>query len=161
MTGLICGFYITELCFVLMIRGQVDGFVLSPGFRLQGRGSHHDRRVVTPFIDTRNHIHISASIPMAMSMSMSIAVDDQAQEAATSSSVEASSQLSIDPLLMNALEIQIQSSSSSLAPGFNILSASSGIRTWRTCLCKGRFPYKADFDEDVVWPAEPFFFENH
>lgn len=159
LTGRICGFYMTVLCFVLIImRGQVDGFVLSPGFRLQGRESHHDRRVVTPFIDTSNHIHISASIPMSMTMSMSVAVDDQAQETVTSSSsVEASSHISIDPLLMNALEKQIQSSSSALGPGFNILSTSSGIRTWRTCLCKGRFPYKADFDEDVVWPAEPFF----
>lgn len=61
----------------------------------------------------------------------------------------------IDPLLINAL--QTQSSLPSLGAGPYLSLASSGIRTWRTCLCKGRFPIETDFENHCIWPEEPFF----
>lgn len=61
----------------------------------------------------------------------------------------------IDPLLINAL--QTQSSLTSLGAGPYLSLASSGIRTWRTCLCKGRFPIETDFENHCIWPEDPFF----
>jgi MoxR-like ATPase len=128
-------FYILIMLVILI--SHVDGFV-SSGLKARLR---HDKL----FTSTCTRSRISASI----------AADDQMNTHSEEESSQVSSSISIDPLLFNALQTQ---SSSSFGAGFNLSLASSGIRTWRTCLCKGRFPLDVDFDQNVnVWPAEPFF----
>ncbi len=87
-----------------------------------------------------------------LSASVSLAVDNQG--IADEYDVKPS-YLSIDPLILNSLK----ESSSTLGAGFDISSASNGIRVWRSCLCKGRFPIDLDFDQQEVWPAKPLFSE--
>lgn len=68
----------------------------------------------------------------------------------------------IDPLLINCIENS--SSQSSAGPsskpfvsGLNISLASNGVRTWKECLRKGRFPIDTDFVNQNVWPEERFY----
>ena len=70
-----------------------------------------------------------------------------------STATSEASYTSIDPLIISVIE---ERTSSSLGTGLNLIDTSNGIRTWKSCLGKGRFPINADFNNDV-WPAEPFF----
>ena len=74
---------------------------------------------------------------------------------------------SVDPLLMNILQTRSCSSSmpsssySLFGNSFHLSQISKGIKLWRHCLNKGRYPIASDFDQEEgassVWPAEPFF----
>ena len=66
---------------------------------------------------------------------------------------EKESVMSIDPLLINAIQSQ---ESNLFQNGVNIASTSQGIQIWRSCLSKGRYPTSSDFEKDI-WPTPPLY----
>ncbi|GFH55543.1 hypothetical protein CTEN210_12019 [Chaetoceros tenuissimus] len=62
--------------------------------------------------------------------------------------------MSIDPLLINAIESQQETNV--FQNGVNIASTSLGIQIWRSCLSKGRYPTVLDFEHDT-WPTPPLY----